>query len=236
MNYFFEPGILSGTNHLSAEESSHCIRVLRKKTGDSIQILDGMGGLYHCRITEVDPYGTVFEVIAKTEQQARDFGIHIAISPVKNMDRLEWFIEKSVEIGIDKISFVRCQNSERNILKTDRLLKKAVSALKQSGNLFLPDMHEMIGFNEFILTFEKEGKRTGKYIAHAEAGTGNFLMKVADRRTENVVLIGPEGDFSLQELNMASEAGFFPVSLGNSRLRTETAGLVACMILNLINT
>jgi 16S rRNA (uracil1498-N3)-methyltransferase len=160
----------------------------------------------------------------------------VAIAPPKNMDRLEWFLEKSVEIGIHSISFIRCQNSERNTMKTDRLYKKAVSALKQSGNFFFPEISELVNFKDFIMNLsDQEENRTRKYIAHAETGAGNLLMKVAGSNSYNIVLIGPEGDFSAQELKMASEAGFIPVSLGPARLRTETAGLVACITIHLIN-
>ncbi|MBS0000013.1 MAG: 16S rRNA (uracil(1498)-N(3))-methyltransferase [Cyclobacteriaceae bacterium] len=233
MNFFFLPEIIGGSTRLSPEESRHCTRVLRKKTGDYVNVLDGKGSIYQCRILKADPDDTLFEIIEKRQQPSRDYSIHIAIAPTKNMDRMEWFIEKSVEIGIDKISFIRCRNSERTSIKTDRMQKKAVSALKQSGNLFLPELSEMTDINNFIsIPFENNRK----YIAHAETGAGNPLMRNAGARMNYVVMVGPEGDFTGEELKKISAAGFVPVSLSPMRLRTETAGLVACMILHLINT
>jgi 16S rRNA (uracil1498-N3)-methyltransferase len=233
MNYFFQPDILAGTYALNPEESSHCIRVLRKKETDLIYILDGKGGLFTGKITEADPRKTLFEVIEEKQSAARDYFIHIAIAPTKNIDRLEWFIEKSVEIGIDRITFLRCRNSERKILKLDRLHKKAVTALKQSGNLFLPEMRGMVPIENFINT---EFQNVVKYIAHAESGNSSPLMQNIPAGESYLILIGPEGDFSPEELKNALKREFKPVSLGPSRLRTETAGLVACLILNLVNS
>ena len=232
MNYFIQPEIQKGVYELNQDESMHCIRVLRKKQDDLIHVLDGNGTLFVCKITEANPKKTRFEILEEKQKIKRDHFIHIAIAPTKNMERLEWFIEKSVEIGIDQITFLQCQRSERKNLKLDRLQKKAIVALKQSGNLFLPGMSELIPFEDFI---HSEFGNIQKYIAHAGSGISQPLMKTAGAGEHFVVLIGPEGDFSPDELQASLTAGFIPVTLGPSRLRTETAGLVACLILNLIH-
>lgn len=232
MNYFYQPDIPTGTTTLNPEESNHCIRVLRKKEDDFIHILDGKGGLYLCKITGANPAKTFFEIFEKKQNLPRDYSIHIAIGATKNMVRLEWFVEKSVEIGIDQITFLHGQNSERKILKIDRLQKKAVSALKQSGTRYLPEMNKMVSIKNFI---NSDFQGMQKFIGHAEAGNLKPLVKNALPGRHYLVLIGPEGDFSQDELLNAVDRGFIPVSLGSSRLRTETAALMACMTLNLIN-
>lgn len=233
MNYFYQPDIRKGVFELTPEESKHCIRVLRNKVDDLIQVLDGKGGWFICKVTEASPVRTRFEIIEEKQENKKDHLIHIAIAPTKNLDRLEWFIEKSVEIGIDRISYLICNHSERKHLKLDRLQMKAIVALKQSGNLYLPEMSEMIPFETFIHT---SSGNIQKYIAHAGYKNTEPLIKTARPKGDYLVLIGPEGDFSQDELQASRKAGFHPVSLGPSRLRTETAGLVACMILNLLQT
>jgi len=233
MNYFFQPDILNDITYLDPEESNHCIRVLRKKPGDVIKILDGKGGIFTCKIIKADPTELSFQMLGKKQIASRDYSIHIAIAPTKNLERMEWFVEKSVEIGIDKISFIQCRNSERKIVKLNRLEKKAISAMKQSGNLYLPVLSEIMDVNQFIKT---DFGNTLKFIGHSETGSSNPLITTAKAHLPYLVLIGPEGDFTLDEVLSAKERGFLPVSLGSSRLRTETAGLLACSILNLINS
>jgi 16S rRNA (uracil1498-N3)-methyltransferase len=233
VNYFFQPDILKDITQLDREESNHCIRVLRKKRGDLIHILDGKGGKYIGKITTEDPSAVAFQVVGKDPVPAHNFFIHIAITPTKNMERIEWFIEKSVEIGIDRISFIQCRNSERKSVKQNRLERKSISAMKQAGNLFLPEIRGIIPFEEFL---ESDFGNTLRYIGHAQEGSSNPLIKRAEPHHNYVVLIGPEGDFTPDEIRKAGDNGFLPVSLGSSRLRTETAGLVACTILNLINS
>jgi 16S rRNA (uracil1498-N3)-methyltransferase len=234
MNYFFQPDIFNGIHVLSPEESTHCIRVLRKKRGDSIHILDGRGGVYVCSIKEADPVELTFQVIEKKKIPLRNYSIHIGIAPTKNMERMEWFIEKSVEIGVDRISFIRCQNSERFTIKLNRLQKKAINALKQSGNVILPQLSgNLTNVKEFI---RLDFGNISKYIGHAEEGYKNPLIKMAKAKHSYLILIGPEGDFTKEEIRDARESGFLPVSLSASRLRTETAGITACMTLHLINS
>lgn len=232
MDFFYQPEIINGSDHLTNEESRHCCKVLRKKEGDAIHVLDGNGGSYLCKLITADSKKTVFEVLDKKITTKPEFSINIAISPTKSMDRMEWFIEKTVEIGIDNIYLVSSNHSERKILKLERLIKKAISAMKQSGNLFLPEIHQLISFRKYLKLATKDSE---KFICHQESGKGSFLTSVASANMHYYVLIGPEGDFSNDELNHAQESNYRPVSLGNSRLRTETAGIVACTLLQGIN-
>ncbi len=233
MDYFFNPDLSLGSYFLNKEESKHCVLVLRHRSGDRIQAIDGKGGMYTCEIITADPSKTTFKIIGEKHVPAKEYSIHIAISPTKNMDRMEWFVEKTVEIGIDVITFIHCHNSERNSLKTDRLLKKAIGALKQSGNVFMPEMNDLIPFKDFLM---QEFYQNLLFIGHAEKGRNCPILKEAESRQHYLILIGPEGDFTNDELMLAFEKGFRPVSLGNSRLRTETAGVFSCSILNSLNT
>jgi len=205
------------------------VRVLRKKAGDQILVLDGKGGLYTCILKDSKPREVRFEVEKEEQWDGPEHHIHLIIAPTKKIDRMEWLIEKSVEIGIQEISFVRCMNSERPQLKIDRLQKKAISAMKQSMNLFLPRIHDIIPFQE-VLTHSADN--VNKYICHVRSGENNFLLNVVKKGRSYQILIGPEGDFTDKELIQAEEHGYTPVSLGENRLRTETAGLVACVLLN----
>lgn len=232
MNLFYQPDISNGTLHLDQEESRHCIKVLRKNSGDSIRITDGKGFYYDAKITRPDPRQCDFTILDRSEEKPRDHFIHIAISPTKNADRLEWFVEKATELGVDKITPLGCKHTERSFLKKDRLEKVAISAMKQSLKSWLPEITGLTSFEQFITGV------TGyeRYIAFVDHTNPDHLKDVARRGKSYVVLIGPEGDFSQEELATSAEHGFRKVSLGNSRLRTETAGMAACHILNLINT
>lgn len=232
MNLFYQPGIAQGVLYLDPGESRHCIKVLRRGIGEKIHIVDGKGGLYHAEITNDDPKQCTFKVVGSNQSTERDYYVHIAIAPTKNMDRLEWFVEKATEIGVDEISFVICQNSERRILKTDRLEKKAIAAMKQSLKAELPKINPALNFNPFI----QNVKAGYKYIAHVDAENPKTLLGLIPPASHSCVLIGPEGDFSKEELLSANELGWTKVSLGPNRLRTETAGLVACHISNLVNS
>jgi 16S rRNA (uracil1498-N3)-methyltransferase len=231
MNLFYQPLIPEGINHLDAEESKHCVRVLRKAKGDSIHITDGKGFFYEATITKADAHQCEFNITKKTEEQSRNFSIHIAISPTKNTDRLEWFVEKAVELGVDKITFVECKNTERPYLKIDRMEKVAISAMKQSLKASIPILQGLTKLTDLL----KSTTETTKLIAYVDPLNNQHLKDFAKPGLSYLVLIGPEGDFSLQELNLALEKEFTKVSLGPSRLRTETAGIASCHILNLIN-
>jgi len=232
VNLFYQPLLPKGIHYLDASESKHSTRVLRKKKGDVIQITDGRGFLYHAHITIADAHQCQFEIIEKLAEPLRNYSIHIAISPTKNTDRLEWFVEKSVEFGVDEITLIECEHTESIHVKFERLEKLAISAMKQSLKLTLPSIFGPIKLQEIIANTSA----SSKFIAFVDGENPNFLQKVASRNSNYLVLIGPEGDFSSDELQLASENGFQKVSLGQSRLRTETAGLAACHILNLVNT
>ncbi len=232
MRLFYQPDIPEGSFFLDSEESRHCVKVLRKKEGDEIHITDGKNSFYTASIEKADSKKCTFRIIHQENAEAKDYYIHIALAPTKNLDRVEWFIEKSVEIGIDEISFIRCENSERTQLKTDRLLRKAVSAMKQSVKASLPVINELVPFEKFMPHI---ASYPHKFIAYVAASPTHHLMSLPLKHNKSCVLIGPEGDFTDQEIALATQNGFEAVSLGKSRLRTETAGVVACHILNLVH-
>ena len=217
---------------LSEEESAHCVRVLRYSVGDDILITDGRGTTYTARITNPHPKHCDFEIISREKQEKHHaFHLHIAIAPTKNIERMEWAIEKCVEIGVDEITPLLCRFSERKQLRTDRLEKIILSAAKQSLTPYLPVLHELTPYDEFIRR-QNQGQR---FIAHCYKEDKRVLKNEIEQGRAVLVLIGPEGDFSEQEIRDALALGFIPVSLGNSRLRTETAAVVACHTAVLIN-
>ncbi|MBI1768199.1 MAG: 16S rRNA (uracil(1498)-N(3))-methyltransferase [Bacteroidetes bacterium] len=230
MNLFYQPGIPQGIHHLDREESHHVIRVLRMTEGQNLDLTDGQGFFYDAKIVRADPKKCEFEVTEKRQDTKKDFHIHIAIAPTKNADRIEWFIEKATEIGIDQISFMLCKNSERKVINHERVEKVAVSAMKQSQQAWLPRLSQMTHFDEIV-----SAQADQRCIAYVDAKNTKHLQSYASSGKKYLVLIGPEGDFSKEELSQAMNNGFEKVSLGPNRLRTETAGLVACQILNLIN-
>ena len=222
---------------LSEEESAHCVRVLRYNAGDEILITDGKGTTYTARITNPHPKHCDFEIISREKQQPHhNFHLHIAIAPTKNIERMEWAIEKCVEIGVDEITPLLCRFSELKQLLTDRLEKIILSAAKQSLTPYLPVLHELTPYEEFIRS-QESGIRSEeqKFIAHCYKDDKRVLKDEIQQGRDVLVLIGPEGDFSEQEVADALRLGFVPVSLGNSRLRTETAAVVACHTAILVN-
>ena len=234
MYLFYCPNIES-CQTLSEEESGHCVRVLRYSAGDEILITDGKGTTYTARITNPHPKHCDFEIISSEKQEPHHaFHLHLAIAPTKNIERLEWCIEKCVEIGVDEITPLLCRFSERKQLRTDRLDKIILSAAKQSLTPYLPVLHELTPFEE-IIRIQNSEFRGQKFIAHCYKEDKRVLKEEIERGKDVLVLIGPEGDFSEQEVAEALAAGFIPVSLGNSRLRTETAGVVACHTAVLMN-
>jgi 16S rRNA (uracil1498-N3)-methyltransferase len=232
VNLFYQPLLPEGMLHLDADESRHAVKVLRKKKGDVIKLTDGKKSFYDVRIVNADPHRCTFEVLQKIPEVSRDYNIHIAISPTKNADRIEWFVEKAVEFGVDEITLMACDHTERQHLKVERLEKMAVSAMKQSLRASLPVIHPLTNFQNVILS----STASQKFIAHVDSENQNHLIKITKPASSYILLIGPEGDFSDEELHLANERGFTKVSLGPSRLRTETAALAACHILNLANT
>lgn len=231
MQLFYQPELIHGVNFLDAEESRHAIKVLRKQEGDRIDLVDGFGKFYEVEITKADFRKCEFQILSFKEEPKQEGFRHLAIAPTKNIDRTEWLIEKAVEIGVDRISFVLCKNSERTVLKIDRLVKKAVSAMKQSIKATLPQIDEMVKLKLFISACETPSK----FIAYVDFDNPTHLKDCIKTGQQSIVLIGPEGDFDPSELDLALTSGFQKVSLGESRLRTETAGLAAVHILNLFS-
>jgi 16S rRNA (uracil1498-N3)-methyltransferase len=232
MNLFFAPDIKEGLFHLPDEESKHIVRVLRMKTGDSIFLTDGLGNLAEAAIIDTSSKQcTVQTIRVLKDYHKRPFHLHIAIAPTKNTDRFEWFLEKSTEIGIDVITPLICAHSERTHLKTDRLQKVIVAAMKQSLKAYLPILNEPVEFGKFIQR-PFDGK---KFIAYCEQNETSELKNIYRKGAKTLILIGPEGDFSPLEVESAKKQGYVPISLGKSRLRTETAGIVACTIINFLN-
>ncbi len=213
---------------LPVEEAQHCFKVLRKNIGDTINIVDGKGSLFECRIVDNNPKKNKVDIVEiQREFGKRSGSIHLAIAPTKNMDRMEWMVEKITEIGVDEITFLYCKHSIRKNLKIERIYKKVVSAMKQSVKAYLPKINELQPFSQFIK--EIESNNATKLIAHLNEGVkpiGEYSTEV-----DVLILIGPEGDFSVEEITQAEDAGFKSISLGHSRLRTETAGMVAVTLL-----
>jgi 16S rRNA (uracil1498-N3)-methyltransferase len=237
MNLFYTPGISADTYILNEEESRHCIKVLRLQNGDIIHSVDGKGGFYTSQIIEEHPKKCMIRILeVKKDFGKRTFFLHIAIAPTKNIERFEWFLEKATEIGIDEISPLICEHSERKEIKNERLEKVILSAAKQSIKAYFPKLNTTISFKSLVKT-DFNGQ---KFIAHCSKSQNDTNekphLKFAYKQGQNVlILIGPEGDFSPAEIRLALENGFTEISLGTNRLRTETAALVACNTVNLVN-
>lgn len=243
MQLFYAPQIIQNDFVLDEIESRHCIQVLRKKVGDKIQIVDGAGGMHKAVITHAHPKKSAFAIEESSNFPNKPFGIHIAIAPTKNINRFEWFLEKATEIGIDQITPIITQRSERKKLRADRLQKIVITAMKQSVKAHLPKLNDVIPFKKFITQTNTDSvlgdsatpsNQLFKGIAYLADNT-QPLSKVYKRNENALILIGPEGDFTSEEINFALQQGFEGVSLGSSRLRTETAGIVACHTLHLMN-
>ena len=231
MALFYVPTLSTGTV-LPEEESQHAVKVLRLQAGDSITIVDGTGGFYNAKISNPHPKHCSFEITETIlEYGKRDYSLHIAIAPTKNIERLEWFIEKATEIGIDEITPIICRFSERKVIKAERLEKIIVSAAKQSVKAYFPKLNQLCTFDALL----KNQLASQKFIAHCYDEDRKLLQNEIQKSTDVLILIGPEGDFSKEEVQKALSLGYTPVSLGNSRLRTETAGVVACCTVNLRN-
>jgi len=232
MHLFYTPDIQSDIYRLSEEESKHCVRVLRLTEGEKLFLIDGKGLFCEAVITNAHPKACMLQVVDKKYNYGkRDYKLTIAVSPTKNIDRYEWFLEKATEIGIDEVIPVISRYSERKDVKPERLEKVMISAIKQSIKAFLPVLSPLQTFRETIKT-----PFTGlRFIAHCNEGEKVLLRDVVVKGKDVMILIGPEGDFSNEEVELAVKEGFIPISLGDSRLRTETAAVVACHTVNLIN-
>lgn len=243
VRFFYVPNA-SSVNELPEEEAQHAVRVLRMEMGDEMMLMDGEGVFYRAIVTEATKKRCLYR-IEETLPQERQWQphLHLAMAPTKNMDRTEWFAEKATEIGFDELTFLRCRWSERTVIKTERVEKILVSAMKQSHKAWKPILNEMVDFKAFLQEIKERENRYGKvmqkFICHCyeEEGLGEKVaLKDALKSGEDVlVMVGPEGDFSIDEVKMAEANGFQSVSLGKSRLRTETAALVAVHLMNLIN-
>ncbi|QIA07940.1 16S rRNA (uracil(1498)-N(3))-methyltransferase [Draconibacterium halophilum] len=232
MQLFYVPTISGAEVVLNETESKHAVRVLRLKENDDIELVDGKGGFYKAQIIDANPKKCELNIIdSQTEFGKKDFHLHIAIAPTKNIDRTEWFLEKCTEIGIDEITPILSEHSERKVIKPERLEKILVSAMKQSVKAYLPKLNELTKLPDVI----SQATETKKFIAHCNDGEKQHLKNSVKCGDNVLILIGPEGDFSTEEVKLAQENGFEAISLGNARLRTETAGVVACHIVNLAN-
>lgn len=232
MHVFYTPDI-DTCPELPEEEAGHCLRVLRLGVGDEVMLTDGKGFFYKAVISAATGKRCQVKVVEKIEQEKFWKGhLHLAMAPTKNMDRIEWFAEKATEIGFDELSFLNCRFSERKVIKTERIEKIVVSAMKQSLKARKPIVNEMTDFAKFMQR-DFQGQ---KFIAHCYEGEKPLLKEVLKSGEDALVLIGPEGDFSPEEVQKAEALGFQPISLGKSRLRTETAALVAVHMMNLFNS
>jgi 16S rRNA (uracil1498-N3)-methyltransferase len=232
MDIFYLAGLTSGEEYLSEEESGHAVRVLRLKEGDRVILADGSGTWAQAEIREPNPRKCRIKVLQLTkEYEKRSYSLHLAVAPTKNHDRIEWLIEKATEIGLDIFTPLCCHFSERRHIQQNRLEKIAVAAMKQSQKAYLPDIRETADFASFIGT-PFSGK---KFIAHCREQEKPHLKNLIGKNEDVLVLIGPEGDFSDTEITLALQNGYREVSLGHSRLRTETAALAACHIVALCN-
>lgn len=230
---FFSNQVTNNFLQLDEEESAHAQRVLRLKKGDSIWVTNGSGTLYACEITETAKKSVTAIIQSSTQHQRNVTGIHLAIAPTKNMDRLEWLVEKLVETGITGIHPVLCNHAERKVLKTERLHKIALMAMKQSQQYWLPEIHELTEYNSFLKSMNE--LKTEKLIAHCrKPGLPHIKNFIRAENPDYYILIGPEGDFSEAEINLALAAGWKEISLGETRLRTETAGLIACTAIHIL--
>ncbi|WP_159517061.1 16S rRNA (uracil(1498)-N(3))-methyltransferase [Sunxiuqinia indica] len=233
MQLFYTPDINADDYCLNETESKHAVRVLRLNVGDSIQLIDGKGNFYEARITDAHPKKCQVHVIKKVcEFGKRNNYLHLAVAPTKNIDRFEWFLEKATEIGIDEITPILCEHSERKVVKHERLEKVIVSAMKQSLKAYLPKLNHLTPINDLI----NSSSESKKFIAHCYELDKRILKNELESGDSNLILIGPEGDFSENEVTLAIDKQFIPISLGESRLRTETAAVVACHTVNLLKS
>jgi 16S rRNA (uracil1498-N3)-methyltransferase len=231
MHLFYLPDVNIHLNLLGKEESWHCVRVLRLAEGDKISLTDGKGNWFDCVIEEPDPKHCRVRVINTRQDPEPHPLLHIAIAPTKSNDRLEWFLEKSTEIGISEITPLLTEHSERMKVKTERMEKVMIAAMKQSLKAWLPLIHEPVKFAQLV----QQPFKGQKFIAYCEKEKTVELKDIYRPGEDAMILIGPEGDFSPAEVELAEKNGFIAVAMGRSRLRTETAGIVACHTINFMN-
>lgn len=232
MQLFYIPEIIGDTVTLNETESKHAVRVLRLSVGNEVQLVDGKGGFYEAEIADANPKKCRLKINKSIQNFGKkNFKLHMVVAPTKNIDRFEWFLEKATEIGVNEITPLLTDHSERKTIKPERLEKILISAMKQSVKAYLPKLNEIVSFNDFI-----EGCTTeNRFIAHCYDGKKPHLKNMIGKDKDVIILIGPEGDFSYEEVILAKQKGFTETSLGTARLRTETAAIVACHIVNLAN-
>jgi 16S rRNA (uracil1498-N3)-methyltransferase len=228
---FYVDNVEGTLYELSKEESAH-LRVLRSETGDIITLVDGRGNMYKAVIINAKAKCYQTEIIEHQQQYGkRQYRLHIGIAPTKNIDRFEWFVEKATEIGIDEITPLLCERSERKHINTERIKRVMVAAIKQSQKAYLPIINEMITFTKWVQNLPDDNR----YIAHCNHAVSQTIKGLYQYNQDVIIAIGPEGDFSLEEVQTAINSGFSEISLGTSRLRTETAGVVACSNIAFLN-
>ncbi|WP_291129509.1 16S rRNA (uracil(1498)-N(3))-methyltransferase [Flavobacterium sp. UBA7682] len=226
MQLFYNPSISETATSFvfDKEESKHIIKVLRKKEGDTLLVTNGFGFLFTTEISIASDNKCTVKINSFEQHEKPKFQLHLAVAPTKMNERYEWFLEKATEIGIQEITPIICEHSERKIIKTDRFQKILESAMKQSLHYYLPKLNEPVPFKEFL----KKENNSQKFIAHCEETDKKSLKNELKTNEDVTILIGPEGDFSVKEIELALEHHYIPVSLGQTRLRTETAAIVAC--------
>ncbi|MDC6366897.1 MULTISPECIES: 16S rRNA (uracil(1498)-N(3))-methyltransferase [Flavobacteriaceae] len=233
MQLFFNPSLDNSYKQFffSSEESKHITKVLRKKEGDLLHITNGKGFLFEAKILVADIRKCKAQIVSESKTVPKKYKLHLAVAPTKMNDRYEWFLEKATEIGVDEITPIICEHSERKVLKIERMERIVQSAMKQSLRTFLPKLNPITSYNDFLAQ-QNEGL---KFIAHCEEGEKMELKRRVAADKDVTILIGPEGDFSKDEIDLAYQKGYVPVSLGKNRLRTETAAIVACTTVGIIN-
>lgn len=225
MNWFYTPNLTKNSSEytLSEDESKHACKVLRLKKGDELSLLNGLGCTFLAEIVDDNSKKCHLKIKSFVFEELSPYSIHIAISPTKNLDRLEWFVEKASEIGINEISLILCKNTERKVVKEERIQKILVSAMKQSQRKYLPKLNPLVSLEQFLQEHSKGA------VAHCYQGN-KLSLKNTIQKKDYPILIGPEGDFSSEEIKLLLQKGYDPITLGKNRLRTETAGLYACML------
>jgi 16S rRNA (uracil1498-N3)-methyltransferase len=233
MQLFYNPTINENSDFFSfdKEESKHIIKVLRKKDSDILFVTNGLGILFKTEITLASDSKCTVKIVFIEKTEPSKYYLHLAVAPTKMNDRYEWFLEKATEIGVSEITPIICEHSERKIIKTERFDKIIQSAMKQSNQMYLPKLNDPILFKDFI----KIENNDTKFIAHCEENEKKSLKESLNPKTNATILIGPEGDFSKKEIQMALDNEYLPISLGNTRLRTETAAIIACSQVAFIN-
>jgi len=233
MHIFYTPDITQNTYTLNEEESKHCVRVLRLPIGATVNLVDGNGGFYTAEIISDNPKKVVLSILnVEREFHKRNHYLHIAVAPTKNIDRIEWFLEKATELGIDEITPIITDRSERRIVKEDRLNKVITAAVKQSIKAYHPKLNDAVSLNDFL----KKDFDGEQLIAHCiDHQQKQYISDLINPHQKYLILIGPEGDFTPEEVNLALNKGYKALTLGNNRLRTETAALSVCFEINYLN-